>query len=169
MSERILEFVLKVSGRNIEGVWKASWWCLEVVWKVWKRCLEGLRNGRGLWIIKIFLSLRVFFRSFSHGLVLIQNYPQINFLPWKSSCLQMNECKYANMVCKYAIIQFCKKNYQSFLTWVCNYATIHTILWSAQKKGLKRKENSSVALLSPTCCCQAQPQLQMGWVGFILS
>ena len=58
----------------------------------------------------------------------------------------MQECKYASVqVCEYASMQVC--TYSCFQ--VCMYASIKTKLWSAQKE--KQKENSSVALLSPTC------------------
>ena len=120
------ERVRKEYWRCLEGLLMVSGRCLEVVWKVWKRCLEGVWNGRGLWSIKIFLSL-----SFSHGLVVIQNYPQINFFTMEEFLFAnewMQVCKYGMQVCNNTILQ---KNYQSFFTWVCNYATIHTILWSA--------------------------------------
>ena len=95
-----------MSGRPLDGVWEMPGRSLEGLEKVSGRCPKrmGSLKYQHLSVIE------GVFRSFSHDLVLIQNYPQINFfLPWKSFCSQMNECKYANMVCKYAIIQFCKK------------------------------------------------------------
>ena len=105
-----LEVVRKEYWRCLEGLLMVSGRCLEVVWKVWKRCLEGVWNGRGLWSIKIFVI--EFFTRFSCDSKVSSN--QL-FLPWNSSCSQMNGCKYANMVCKYAIIQFCKKITKVFL------------------------------------------------------
>ena len=113
MSEWILEFVLKVSGRNIDGVWKASWWCLGDAWKLFGRF------GKGVWKVSETDGVFEVSKSFCHWGGFSEFFTRFSFdsklstnqffLPWKSFCSQMNECKYANMVCKYAIIQFCKK------------------------------------------------------------
>ena len=168
----------------LKGFWNLSWSCQEGILTVSGRPLDGAwklfgRFGKGVWKVSETEGVFELLKSFCHWVFFSEFFTQFSF----DSKLSSNQFFYhgrvpvrkwmnASMQIWYASMQlynFAKKNYPSFLSWVCNYATIHTILWSAQKKGLKRKENSSVALLSPTCCGQAQPQLQMGWVGFILS
>ena len=90
-----------MSGRPLDGVWEMRGRSLEGLEKVSGRCLKrmGSLKYQNLSVIE-------FFTRFSSDSKLSSNQ---FFLPWNSSCSQMNGCKYANMVCKYAIIQFCKK------------------------------------------------------------
>ena len=61
-------------------------------------------------------------------------------------CVQFKVYKCLSMqIYKYVTFYLDK----SFSTWVCKYVSIQTQLWFDQKKN--PKENSGVALLSPTC------------------
>ena len=64
-----------VSGRPLDGVWEMPGRSLEGLEKVSGRCPKrmGSLKYQNLSVIE------GVFRSFSHDLVLIQNYPQINF------------------------------------------------------------------------------------------
>ena len=101
-----------MSGRPLDGVWEMPGRSLVGLEKVSGRCPKrmGSLKYQNLSVIEGFSS--EFFTRFSFDSKLSTNQ---FFLPWKSFCSQMNECKYANMVCKYAIIQFCKKITKVFL------------------------------------------------------